>query len=174
MAISLFDVTVGSYLQILGGVQGFMEKGKTHCLAQGIDLNDIVETRLYPDMLPFRFQIVSVAHHSLGAIKGMQSGLFTPPSGMESLGYEALQSLVADTLSELGDLDASAIQSLEGGELIFKLGDMEIPFTTEDFALSFSLPNLYFHATTAYDILRTKGVPLGKRDYTGKLKVKRN
>jgi hypothetical protein len=48
---------------------------------------------------------------------------------------------------------------------------MKLPFMAEGFLLSFSLPNFYFHATTAYDILRTKGVPLGKRDYLGKLRL---
>ena len=67
MAISLYDVSVTSFLQTLGGVAGFLDKGLTHCKATGIDLNELVETRLQPDMLPFRFQVIAVAHHSLGA-----------------------------------------------------------------------------------------------------------
>jgi len=55
--------------------------------------------------------------------------------------------------------------------VIFKLGANQMPFTTENFVLSFSLPNLYFHATTAYDILRMKGVPLGKRDFLGQMRM---
>ena len=55
----------------------------------------------------------------------------------------------------------------------FFLGDHKLPFTTEGFLMSFSLPNFYFHATTAYDILRTNGVPLGKRDFMGRLKMKK-
>jgi len=57
--------------------------------------------------------------------------------------------------------------------MVFKVRDREVPFTAESFVLSFSLPNFYFHATTAYDILRTKGVPLGKRDVLGQLRLKR-
>ena len=57
--------------------------------------------------------------------------------------------------------------------MVFQLRDRQIPFTAENFVLSFSLPNFYFHATTAYDILRTKGVPLGKRDFLGHLRLKR-
>ena len=68
MAISLYDVTVASYLQALGGVSGFLDRGLAHCRDNNIDPEEIVETRLYGDMLPFRFQIVSVAHHSAGAI----------------------------------------------------------------------------------------------------------
>ncbi len=55
--------------------------------------------------------------------------------------------------------------------MVFKLSDSEVPFTTTNFLLSFSLPNFYFHATTTYDILRMHGVPLGKFDYLGALRV---
>ncbi len=55
--------------------------------------------------------------------------------------------------------------------MVFKLGKNELPFTNRNFLLSFSLPNFYFHATTAYDILRMLGVPLGKRDFLGNMKI---
>jgi hypothetical protein len=54
----------------------------------------------------------------------------------------------------------------------FEMGEMRMPFTSEDFLLSFSQPNFYFHATTAYDILRWKGVKLGKRDFMGRPRLK--
>ena len=68
MAISLYDASVGCYLQTLGAVESFLGKGAAHCTEKGLDSNEIVETRLFADMLPFRFQLLSVAHHSLGAI----------------------------------------------------------------------------------------------------------
>ena len=64
------------------------------------------------------------------------------------------------------------INALEGRDMLFQMRDFKIPFTAEGFLLSFSLPNLHFHATTAYDILRTRGAPLGKRDYLGAMRVK--
>ena len=57
--------------------------------------------------------------------------------------------------------------------MTFHVRDRQVPFTAESFVLSFSLPNFFFHAATAYDILRTKGVPLGKRDFLGQLRIKR-
>ena len=64
---------------------------------------------------------------------------------------------------------------LEINYISFKLlGDHKLPFTAEGFLMSFSLPNFYFHATTAYDILRTNGVPLGKRDFMGRMKMKKS
>jgi hypothetical protein len=172
MAISFYDVSVASYLQILAAVSGFLEKGREHCVKSGIDLGEVVETRLYPDMLPFRFQLVSVAHHSLGAIRGIEAGVFGPPAATPELDYAALEKLVADARSGLQQYDRDEIEALEEKDVQFKLGDFAMPFVGRDFVLSFSFPNFYFHAATAYDILRMKGVPLGKRDFMGVPRLK--
>ena len=172
MAISLYDVSVTSFLQVLGGVSGFLDRGLAHCQDNGIDPESIVETQLYQDMLPFRFQIVSVAHHSLGAIEGVKAGVFSPSGGPPDLDYAGLQALVADAAAALSALTAHEVNALEGRDMVFQLGERKMPFTAENFLMSFSLPNLHFHATTAYDILRSKGVPLGKRDYLGKMRLK--
>jgi hypothetical protein len=171
MAISLYDVSVTSFRQVLGGVSGFLERGLAHCQDNGVDPESIVETRLYQDMLPFRFQIVSVAHHSKGALEGAKAGVFKPP-GMLDLDYAGLQGLVAEAQAALTALSPDEVNALEGRDMVFQLGERQMPFTVENFLMSFSLPNLHFHATTAYDILRSKGVPLGKRDYMGRLRLK--
>jgi hypothetical protein len=173
MPTSLYDISVASYLQTLGAVAAFLDKGYSHCTANKIDLGDVVGTRLFEDMLPFRFQLVSVAHHSLGAIEGAKAGLFVPPGRSESFDYPGLQKLIADTIEGLKKLTPAEVNALEGRDMIFQLGERKVPFTVENFILSFSLPNFHFHATTAYDILRMKGVPLGKRDYLGYLRIKR-
>jgi len=173
MATSFHDLSVRCYLQTLTGVEGYLAKGLAYCLEHGIDPAGIVETRVYPDMLPFSFQLWSVAHHSLGAIRGIEAGVFTPPPPIPTLDYAGWQKLVSDSRETLAAMTPDAVNALEGKDLLFKLGDFKLPFVAEDFVLSFSLPNLHFHATTAYDILRMKGVPLGKRDYTGPMRIKR-
>jgi hypothetical protein len=173
MALSLYDVSVRSFLQVLGGVNGYLERGLAHCQDNGVDPESIVETRLWSDMLPFRFQIISVAHHSRGALEGCQAGVFSPPGTMEPLNYTQLQGLVTDAKTALEALSPDEVNALEGRDMAFQFGERRMPFTVEGFLLSFSTPNLHFHATTAYDILRSKGVPLGKRDYMGQLQLKR-
>jgi hypothetical protein len=172
MTISIYDISVASYLQTLEGVAGVMEKGKAHLTAEGKDINDIVDTSLYPDMLPFRFQIISVAHHSMGAIEGIQAGVFSPPPSRPELDYEGLQGLVEETRTSLQRVDADTVNALEGNDMMFKMGKFSVPFTAESFILSFSLPNFYFHATTAYDVLRMQGVPIGKMDFLATMQVK--
>ena len=172
MALSFYDVSVASYLQILGAVSGFLAKGREHCAKHGIELSQVVETRLHADMLPFRFQIVSVAHHSLGAIRGIEAGVFGPPAAASSQDYAELEKLVAEARSGLQAYQRETIDALENRDIQFKLGERGMPFIARDFVLSFSLPNFYFHAATAYDILRTKGVPIGKRDFMGMPRIK--
>jgi len=173
MASSLYDLSVATYQQTIAAVAGYLDKGLAFCTSNDIDPNAIVETRLFDDMLPMRFQIVSVAHHSLGAIEGLKNGVFSPPGQVAPLDYAGLQKLVADTSAGLKALTPAEVNALEGRDMIFQIRDRQVPFTAESFVLSFSLPNFYFHATTAYDILRMKGVPLGKRDFLGQLRIKR-
>jgi hypothetical protein len=173
MAIALYDLSVANYLQTLGAVAGFLEKGLAHFTDKHIDLDENVETRLVPDMLPLRFQLQSVAHHSLGAIEGVKRGLFQPPPQAPAYDYRGLQQLVADAQQGLQKLTPAEVNALEGKDVVFQIRDFKMPFTAEGFFLSFSLPNFYFHATTAYDILRMKGVPIGKRDYMGPPRLKK-
>lgn len=171
MAVSLYDVAVGAFRQLLPSVAGFMDKGLAHCREHGIDPNEIVETRLYPDMAPFRFQILAVVKHSRGAIEAVKTGEFRPPSsGTED--YATLQTMVADARAAIDDVRPEDINARATADVMFKVGERTVPFTAEGFLLSFSLPNFQFHATTAYDILRSKGVKLGKRDYLGRLAIK--
>ena len=172
MTVTLYDLSVQNYLQTLGAVTGFLEKAQAHFRESNNALDEIVETRLYPDMLPFRFQIQSVVHHSVGAIEAIQQGVFKPPQNLASHNYQELQGLVANAHRALQDLPPEAVNARAGADVIFEIRGAQIPFTTEGFLLSFSLPNFYFHATTAYDILRSKGAPVGKRDYLGRMRLK--
>ncbi len=170
MPVSFHDLTVGTYVQIVEATVGVLRKGADHCKAEGIALDEVVATRLYPNMANFHFQVTSITHHSLGAVDGFKSGEFRPPR-YDDCDYAALQAMTQATLEELKAQSREEIESLAGGKVVFKMGGNEIPFTAENFALSFSLPNFFFHATTAYDILRTKGVPLGKMDFLGRIKA---
>jgi uncharacterized protein len=79
---------------------------------------------------------------------------------------------VSEARNELSALTPEAVNARTGHEVTFTIGGRTLPFTAEGFLMSFSLPNFFFHATTAYDILRHKGAPLGKRDFIGRLNLK--
>ena len=168
MAVSLYELSVPTYLQTLGAVSGFLEKGLAHCAECNAQPGEVVEHRLFEDMLPFSFQIRSVAHHSAGAMEALKSGVFNPPGKAGPLDYAGLQALVSEARGKLEALKPDEVNALEGKDVVFQFGETKIPFTAENFILSFSLPNFHFHATTAYDILRSRGVPLGKSDFFGR------
>src|ERR1700744_6100356 len=122
MAFSLYDATVANYLQILGSVGGYLAKSLTHFREKGVDPATMVEAKLAPDMLPLRFQIVSVAHRSRGAMEAAKNGVFSPPSAKPDLDYAALQALVTEAQAELSALKPEAVNALAGGEITFKAG----------------------------------------------------
>jgi uncharacterized protein len=171
MAISLYDASVPTYLQTLGAMSGFLGKGLAHLREHNIDPEEVVESRLFPDMLPLRFQVQAVAHHSRATLEAFKSGTFRPPSNLSKLDYAGLQALVSETRDSLQKMTPEEVNACDSREVTFQIGDHKLPFKAAEFLLSFSLPNFHFHATTAYDILRSKGVPLGKRDYMGMLRM---
>jgi hypothetical protein len=172
MAFSLYAATIPSYRQILESVAGLLVRAETFCSEKGIAPNDIIQARLADDMLPFAYQVKSTAVHSLGAIEGVRKGVFSPDMTPPPENFAALKVRIAGTLAAIEAIEAAEIDAFCGRDMRFAFGDRHIDFTAENFLLSFSQPNFYFHATTAYDILRWKGVPIGKRDFMGKLRTK--
>jgi hypothetical protein len=173
MSASLYDFSVGSYQHILTSTAQILAKSREHFEAQDVDLGEVVAARLHDDMMPLHFQIVSVAHHSIGALKGIKSGVFTTPSFELDKDYQGLQDLVSDAIAGLDEFTEENVNASADGDLVFKIGKNSLPFVAEEFIRTFSLPNFYFHATTTYDILRMKGAPLGKMDYLGGIRTKK-
>jgi len=173
MALSLYTAVVPSWRQILGAVAGLIGKAEGFCAENGVAPNDIIQARLAEDMLPFTYQVKSTAVHSLGAIEGVREGVFSPDKTPPPEDFPALKTRISETIVALEAIEPAEIDAFVGREMRFTAGDRQLDFTAEDFLLSFSQPNFYFHATTAYDILRWKGVPLGKRDFIGNPRIKR-
>ena len=173
MAISLYDASVLSHLQILDAAQGFLQKSLAWSRDNGADPEALVEARLAGDMHPLRFQVQQIGFHSAGAIAAMRSGVLEFGAPRPQHDYAGLQALVAEAAAELRAVDPAEVNGWEGKEVAFRVpGKGDRVFTAEDFLLSFSLPNFHFHAATAYDILRAQGAPLGKLDFMGTLRLK--
>ena len=171
MTFSLYAATIPSYQQILGAVSGLLTAAEYFCAEKGISHEEIIEARLAGDMQPFGYQVKSTAVHSLGAIEGVRRGTFSPDTTKPPASFAALKTRIADTLAGLAVIQPSEVDAFVGREMRFVAGDRQLAFTAENFLLSFSQPNFYFHAATTYDILRWKGVQIGKRNFTGKLRT---
>jgi uncharacterized protein len=172
MPINLHAATVLSWRQTLGAVAGLLEKAEAFCKEKGVAPNELIQARLAPDMLPFAYQVKSTVVHSLGAIEGVRRGVFSPDMTPPPETFAALKAQVAEAQHALESVTAADVESFIGRDMRFEMRERRIEFTAENFLLSFSMPNFYFHATTAYDVLRWKGVPIGKRDFMGPLRTK--
>lgn len=172
MATSFYDLSVACFAQTLAAVAGFLDRSRRHYIDIGGDPDDLTACRLVEDMASLKFQVMAVEHYSVGAIKGIERGFFDPPKASQPLRYQELEETIERALKSLEVLDRKQIDDLANRDVLFQSGDVRLPFTADSFILSFCLPNLHFHATTAYDILRVNGAPIGKRDYMGRLRVK--
>jgi hypothetical protein len=172
MSFSLYAATIPSYIQILGAVAGLIDKAEAFCSEKGLTPQDILQARLAADMHPFAYQVKSTAVHSIGAIEGVRKGTFSPDTTTPPQDFAALKARVIETIAALEAIKATEIDSFIGRDMRFAFGDRRVDFTAENFLLSFSQPNFYFHAATTYDILRWKGLPIGKRDFTGRTRTK--
>lgn len=170
MTIAFHDVSVAVFVQSLSGVCATLDKGKAHFGERGLNAEAVLDFALAHDMKPFHFQVRSVVHHSLGAIEGLRSGHFAPPQPSPPYSWDALRARVGDALEQIAAITPAESEVLGHGEVLFAAGERRRLFTAEEFVLSWSVPNLLFHATTVYDILRLKGVELGKRDYLGRMR----
>lgn len=172
MGFSLYAATVPSYRQILGGVAGLLRTAESFCAERGIAPGELTQARLAPDMFPFSFQVKLTIGHSIGAIEGIRKGTFSPDPSPAPDSLLELRQQVDAAVDALGKVEPAEVDGCMGRDMQFVFGERRLPFTAEDYLLSFAQPNFFFHATTAYDILRWKGLPIGKRDFIGRLRLR--
>ena len=172
MAFTLYDATIPNFQQTVGATIGLIDKAEAFC-AEGLsDEAALVDARLADDMLPFGYQVKSVCAHSIGAIEGVRAGLFSPDLSPWPTDLAGLKAALTSAQAALQTLTPDEVNGLVGDDMAFAFKERRMEFTAEDFLLSFSLPNFYFHATAAYAILRMKGVKIGKSDFIGRPRLK--
>ncbi len=183
---SLYDLSVPTFLQTTRAVAGFLERASKHCAETGADTDVFVDARLIADMAPFHFQIEALKNHSVWGLEAVRTGVFDPPNLIGRIPFKKLQALISEAIVTLEALTPAEVNSWSGKTLRITLhrplnendrswtpwAPRQHIFSPETFLLSSSLPNFHFHAVTAYNILRSRGVPLGKRDYEGQLRNK--
>ena len=172
MPLSLYDATIPAFQQQLTAVAALLDKASAHCVESNTPENALIHARLIEDMLPFNYQVKSTVVHSLGAVQALAKGVFSPDLTPSPETIQGLKERVTQAMRSLEALAPGDVNAFEGRDMRFEFRDFKLPFTAENFLLSFSLPNFYFHAATAYDILRHNGVAIGKRDFTGPLRLK--
>jgi len=160
MAYTIYDATIPPMIHMLGGLSSVLAKGEAH---GGIDP---AEARLAPDMLPLKNQVYIATDGAKGCGARL-AGVEIPKYEDVEVSFADLRARCTKTIAFLKSLDRAAFAGAEDKHIVLKFGPNTFEFGGADYVGKFVLPNLYFHITTAYDILRNRGVTLSKRDYLG-------
>jgi hypothetical protein len=167
MSLSLYDVTVPVFIRAFGNLSEILEKGRAFADEKGIAHADLLDARLFPDMLPLTGQIQRASDASRFTVSRVGQ-IEVSPIADEEKSFDDLQKRIAATVALLKSVPANAMDGRENAEVTIQRASGAMTFTGKDYVLGFALPNFYFHVTTAYDVLRHKGVPIGKRDFLGR------
>jgi hypothetical protein len=165
--MSFYDSAVPAYLQMLNGLSGILKKAEDHASAKKIEPNVLLSDRLFPDMLPLAKQIQLVCDFAAkGCARLTQSEVPSTPDTETS--FAELQRRLTNTIEYVKGYKPAQFDGADGREITFPSGPGQTTtLTSQQFLSNFSLPNFYFHAVTAHDILRHNGVEIGKRDFLG-------
>lgn len=168
MALSLYEISVPALIRGLENLSRQIDKAAAYAAEQGIDGNEFVQTRLAPDMLNLAGQVQRASDTAKFGGARLSQGQ-APSFADEEVTLDDLKARIAKTIDYLHGVQAGSVDGGEKREIRFKAGPRELHFTGEDYVRNFVLPNFYFHLTTAYGLLRHKGVALGKLDYLGNI-----
>ncbi|MBV9540849.1 MAG: DUF1993 domain-containing protein [Alphaproteobacteria bacterium] len=166
MTISMYQVSVPAFLRNLNALAGVLDKAAAWAEARKFDQAVLLGTRLYPDMFPLNVQVGQVCTHAARGV-AMLSGLAQPEFGAPETTIAALKERVTKTIDFVKSAKEAQIDGTEDKDVVLKFGTREMPFKGQAFLVGFTLPNFFFHYTTAYNILRSLGLEVGKRDFMG-------
>lgn len=164
MSVSLYDISIPTYRRGLQNLASFLDKAEAHAKAGGADLASYAEARLAPDMHPFTRQ-VQIASDSAKGGAARLAGVEAPKMEDVETTFPQLSERIAKTIAFLDTVSKAQVDGRDSAVIELPLPSGAMRFAAPDFLMQFSLPNFFFHVTTAYDLLRAKGVPLGKMDF---------
>ena len=166
MKISMHAMSVEVFTRALSNLSALLEKGLAHAQQRKFEPSVLLNARLAPDMFPLTRQVQIACDIAKNAVARLAAQ--EPPRFADNeTSFEELHARIARSLDYLGSVPASALEGAETRDIKFPSGDRTLEFKGLDYLQHWALPNVFFHVTTAYAILRHNGVELGKRDFLG-------
>ena len=167
MTISMYNASVPIFKQLLTSLNTILTKANAHVVENKIDPNTLLQARLIPDMFNLTRQVQIAADFAKG-VTARLAGIDVPVYEDNEITFSDLQARIAKTLLFISSVAPSKIEGSEQREIVTQAGTpKERKFTGQPYLLHYGLPQFFFHVTTAYDILRSNGIAIGKRDYMG-------
>ena len=168
MSISMYQASVPRILNMLTNLSHLLDKAQTHIEAKKLNESALIQFRLYPDMFPLVRQVQIACDTAKGVVARL-AGVDIPVDEDSEVSVADLKQRIAKTSAFIETFSASQIDGTEDKDIITMRGDKETHYKGMQFLLNHAMPNVYFHITIAYAILRHNGVEIGKRDYLGKV-----
>jgi uncharacterized protein len=166
MTISMYQASVPRIVNMLNSLHHILDKAQTHVESKKWNEAALTQFRLYPDMLPLTKQ-VQIASDTAKGVMARLAGVESPVYADDEETIAQLKERVNKTIAYVQGFTAAQIDGTEDKDIVTKRGDKETHYKGMQFLLGHAMPNLYFHITTTYAILRHNGVEIGKRDYLG-------
>ncbi len=167
MTISMYKASVPVFTHALGNLSAILDKGAAYAEARKIDPSVLINSRLYPDMFAFVRQVQIASDVTKGGAARL-AGQEPPSYADTETTIPELKARLEKTIAFLKTFKPEQIDGSEDRAIQLKVGGQTLTFKGLPYLQHYVLPTLYFHVTTAYDILRHNGVEVGKRDYLGK------
>jgi hypothetical protein len=162
----MYQASVPRFVNALGSLSNILDKAQAHVDAKKLDETALTSFRLYPDMLPMAKQVQIACDTAKGLVSRL-AGVEIPVYEDSEKTLADLKARIAKTIAYIQTFKPAQIDGTEDKDIVVKRGDKETHYKGMQFLLGHATPNLYFHVTTAYNILRHNGVEIGKRDYLG-------
>jgi hypothetical protein len=164
LSLSLYDASIPVYSRMLNNLAGFLDKAEAYAKEKGVELSTLAEAKLAPDMGSFIRQVQFASDAAKGGAARLAQ--IDPPSFPDvETTFPELKARIAKTIAFVESVKPEQVNGGEDRTIVLKFPQGSMSFTGQNFLLQFSLPNFLFHVTTAYALLRSQGVPLGKMDY---------
>ena len=163
---SIYSASIPVFKQILNSLHNILDKAEAHAADKKIDPAALLQFRLFPDMLPFTRQIQIACDFAKGAAARL-GGLDVPSYDDKEVTFAELKERIQKTLAYIDSVPQDTIEGSETRAITTGSGEKTKHFTGQTYLFHYALPHFFFHATTAYDILRHNGLDVGKKDYIG-------
>lgn len=168
MSLSMYQASIPVFIRNLTNLSAILKKAEAHALAKKIEPEVFINARLSPDMFPLSRQI-QIATDGIKGGAARLAGAEIPSYPDTEKTFAELQTRIATTINFIKTFAMKDIDGSEERKITLKVGGQEMEFQGQAYLLNFVLPNLYFHISIAYAILRHNGVEIGKKDYLGGL-----
>jgi hypothetical protein len=166
MTFSMYSASVPVFKQILNSLSAIIDKAEAHATEKKIEPAALLQARLFPDMFPLVRQVQVAADFAKGAAARL-AGVDVPKYEDNEQTFADLKARIAKTLAFIDSVPQDGIEASAPRDITTGSGEKAKQWKGQTYLMHYALPHFFFHATTAYDILRHNGVEIGKKDFIG-------